>query len=220
MTSQGPDASPNGEDLAHPPTVDEVAGHFRPSSPDALVALIRDNPLAWFVTPGLSALMMPVMPRVGAEGRLCGFHGHLPLRIARRLGPSSRVLILIGGAAGYISPSWFENRMQAPTWASQSATFLCQATLSEDPSSIRSSLDEMVVAMEAGREDAWTLDELGPRYAKLAHRIAAFEATIIEQRAAFRLCQDDDAATFGETLVGLSREGRGDLVELMRQARR
>jgi transcriptional regulator len=197
--------------------MDPVPPPFRPAKDDQAFELVTNHPLAWVVTEPLSALLLPVRPVTAPDGELTKLKGHFPRSspMLRRLQEQPRALVLFTGPAAYISPSWLRNRAQAPTWASASVAFECEFAFDDTGASLRSNLADLVDAMEAGRPDPWTLDELGERYDRLAAGIIAFSADIVASREAFRLGQNEDAASFADILSGLSSEGNLDLVSMM-----
>jgi transcriptional regulator len=76
---------------------------------------------------------------------------------------------------------------------------------------------ELIDTMEAGRDAAWSLDDMGERAARLARGVVGFHARIIDVQAAFKLGQDEAAQEYGEILTALDREGATDLAAVMRQ---
>ena len=198
--------------------MDPVPSHFQPSE-TAVLDLIRSHPLAWVVTSDLRAILLPIRPIQGSGECLSAFRGHMPRRISSWFADGSTALLLFTGPSAYISPSWFTNRKQAPTWSSASAAFRCSIRLIDEPEELRASLTDLAETLEAERPKAWNLAEVGERYDGLARRILAFRADILDQRAAFRLGQDEDEQTFADTLAGLRTEGRESFAELMTKFR-
>lgn len=181
---------------------------FQPRSHQDILRLLREQPFGWLVCgsgPTFRASAIPFRPRLDAAGALTGLWGHLarsnpqvePLRRDPRAG------ILILGANGYISPSWMADRTQAPTWNYVSVQFLANITFIEDDAGLEQVLRDLVGAMEAGRPKAWNIDDMGARYARLAQRIVAFEAAIVEIRPKFKLGQDERRDVFADIMTGL-----------------
>ena len=191
-----------------------VPPHFQPRGEADLIDLVSRNPLAWLVASDLSAILLPIRPVV-EEGGLVGLSGHMPRRIAGCFADDPNAVLLFGGPSAYLSPSWFADRRQAPTWSSASCAFRCTIRLIDDPAALRASLADLVDAMEEGRPHPWRLDEVGERYDQLAARIVAFRADIIDRRAAYRLGQDEDEQTFADIVAGLRAEGEESLAALM-----
>jgi transcriptional regulator len=78
----------------------------------------------------------------------------------------------------------------------------------------------MVGTMEAGRPQAWQVDEMGPRLERLARGIIAFEAEVLAVEARFKLGQDERDDVFAEILSGLERSGDDALATWMRRFQR
>ena len=195
-----------------------VAPHFQPQPSDVL-DLINRHPLAWVVGPDLSAIPLPIRPTLNGDGELAGFHGHMPRRLTGSFDDDPTVLLLFSGAEAYLSPSWFANRRQAPTWASQSAAFRCSIRFIEEPDALRESLSDLINSQEEGRANGWSLKELGERYQQLARFIIPFRCEILESRIAFRLGQDEDEQTFADVIAGLVSEGNAEFAALMQSFR-
>lgn len=191
------------------------------ASAEEVAELIRENPLAWVVTSDLQGQLLPVQACLESDGRLAELSGHLPCSsgLYESLGRGGLASFLFQGPSAYVSPSWFRNRKQAPTWASMSAAIVAEVRILDDPAELRRGLSDLVLAMESGRPDAWSIEELGGRYEMLARQIVPFRAAVRSCRAAFRLCQDENDETFADLLAGLDAEGSRDIAGRMRSAR-
>src|SRR5690606_27493143 len=102
---------------------------FGPRSDQDLVRLVRDHPLAWIVSgegEDFGASLLPLLPILSREGALTGLWGHFSRANPQfaRLQRDGRAAILFLGPSGYISPSWMNDRSQAPTWNYASAQCL------------------------------------------------------------------------------------------------
>jgi transcriptional regulator len=198
---------------------------FDPRSSQDVTRLVHAQPLGWIVSgagPDVRATVLPLRPVLGVDGEVVRLQGHMarsnPQAEALRADP--RALILMLGPHGYVSPSWMEDRTQAPTWNYASAQFLVEATLVDDPAALEAHLRDLVGAMEDGRPRAWSVDEMGERYASLSRRIVAFDARVIETRGKFKLGQDERPDVFADILTGLEGEGAPDLLAWMRDFER
>ncbi|VFR31934.1 Transcriptional regulator [plant metagenome] len=187
-----------------------------------LVALIEGNPLAWLVSGAGEALLhSPVPLRCGYADDGCLSHllGHLALRnphVARlREDPEAAAFFL--GPQAYVSPSWLDDRTQAPTWNYCAAGFRLRVELHDDPASIRDELAALVAQTEAGRPKAWQLAEMGERYERLAAHVVAFRAEIIAVQATFKLGQDERPVDYAQIVQGLEAEREDSLVAWMRR---
>jgi len=181
---------------------------FQPRSDRDVLRLLREQPFGWLICGSgddFRASAIPFRPRLDPAGALVGLWGHLarsnPQVELLRRDPRAEILVL--GANGYISPSWMADRTQAPTWNYVSVQLLTNITFMDDDAALERVLRDLIGAMEAGRPNAWNIEDMGERYARLAQRIVAFEADILEIRPKFKLGQDERRDVFADILAGL-----------------
>ena len=181
---------------------------FQPRSDQDVLRLLREQPFGWLISGSgdtFRASAIPFRPRLDPAGTLVGLWGHLarsnPQVEWLRRNPRAEILIL--GANGYISPSWMADRTQAPTWNYVSVQFLTDVAFMEGDAGLERVLRDLIGAMEAERPEAWNIDDMGERYARLARLIVAFEAKIVEIRPKFKLGQDERRDVFADIMAGL-----------------
>jgi transcriptional regulator len=188
---------------------------FAPRSDADILRLVLAHPLAWVVSgeaDRFRATLLPIRPEHDSGGRITALVGHFArsndhFELLRR---SSRATILVLGTQGYISPSWMQDKTQAPTWNYASAQFLADFGFFEEPPRIEAHLRDLVDTMEAGRRDAWSVDLMGARYHSLAQRVIGFRAEVREIRTRFKLGQDERDDVFADITIGLARTGQHD----------
>ncbi len=195
---------------------------FAPKSNEQVLRLVLEHPLAWVVSDAggeFRAVPLPLRPRVGGDGNIAALEGHFsrsnPLYAALRR--DARALVLFSGPQGYISPSWVSNRIWAPTWNYAVVQFLVTVAFDEAPARLDAHLHDLVDAMERGRPGAWHPSEMGARYESLRRLIVPFEAKVVEQRARFKLGQDERDSPFREITEALARTGPAELLAWMRE---
>ena len=195
---------------------------FAPKSEEQVLRLVLENPLAWVVSQdggNFRATPLPLRPRVGAGRRIEALEGHIarsnPLCAA--LQRDARALLLFSGPQGYISPSWVSNRTWAPTWNYAVVQFLVTIAFDETPARLEAHLDDLVGAMEHGRPGAWQRSEMGARFDAIKRMIVPFEARVVEQRAKFKLGQDERDSVFSEITEALGRSDSDALLAWMRE---
>jgi transcriptional regulator len=195
---------------------------FAPKNDAQVLRLVLEHPLAWVVSLDAGefrATPLPLRPCVGGDGRIEALEGHMarsnPLHAA--LQREARALILFSGPQGYISPSWMSDRTWAPTWNYAVVQFLVTIAFDETPARLDAHLSDLVSAMERGRPRAWHPSEMGARYEKIKNRIVPFEAKVLEQRAKFKLGQDERDTVFAEITEALGRSGSDALLTWMRE---
>lgn len=194
---------------------------YAPRSQDDVLRLLATQPFAWLVSAGgedAAFTPLPLRAELDADGGLVALRGHLARRNPHvaRLRRDGRAQALLIGPHAYVSPSWLDDRTQAPSWNYAAAMFELEVTVSEEPADIRAELDALVSQMEAGRPRAWALDEMGERYARLTTGVTALRGVVREVRATFKLGQDEARHDFVQLLAGLQTGGELALVEWMR----
>ena len=122
-----------------------------------------------------------------------------------------RAVLLFLGPQGYVSPSWLTDRTQAPTWNYASAQFVVDIEFIEDEPRMAALMRDLVGAAEAGRERAWSIDDMGPRYSRLVQAVIGFHARIRDVRAKFKLGQDERDENYAEIIKGLAGEPADEL---------
>jgi transcriptional regulator len=204
--------------------MDPVSPKYRPNAPELVADLVRAYPLAWMVSHGadFAATPLPLRPVVNAAGGVETLLGHFARsnRQIDYLKAHPRALVLMLGPSGYVSPSGMRDRTQAPTWNYASVQFLVQVAFTEEEADLRAVLDDLITAMEAGRPGAWAASDMGDRYGRLARRIVAFRATVLEERAVFKLGQDERDDVYPDIINGLRNEGAAELIDWMSRLNR
>jgi transcriptional regulator len=129
----------------------------------------------------------------------------------------ARALLLFSGPQGYISPSWVSNRTWAPTWNYAVVQFVVTVAFDETAARLDAHLHDLADAMERGRPNAWQPSEMGARYEAIKRMIVPFEARVVEQRARFKLGQDERDSVFADITGALSRSDADALLAWMRE---
>ncbi|MCU0755190.1 MAG: FMN-binding negative transcriptional regulator [Xanthomonadales bacterium] len=194
---------------------------FQVEQTDLVEALAR-QPLCWVQSTAQPALASP-LPLVVVEtaGRL-QLHGHFarnnPLVTALAVQRSVEVLWL--GQSGYQSPSWLQDRSQAPTFVYTAAQFTGDLCLLETPTDLEFSVERVTAQMEqlaaTPGVQPWSTDELGPRRLR---GIVAFRIAVAALQVQFKLGQNERADVFDDACRGFERHGAGMLAKAMRDAR-
>ncbi|MFL6682369.1 MAG: FMN-binding negative transcriptional regulator [Burkholderiaceae bacterium] len=195
---------------------------FAPRSPQDLADLARQQPLAWICSAGPAGLLstpLPLVPRFASDGRIVAVEGHFARSNAQvaALRADGRATVLWLGVHGYVSPSWMADRTQAPTWNYASAQLQVDVRLMEQPDAIVAHLRELAKRMEAGRVDAWSIDDMGPRLAQLAQRVIAFRAEVLASQEKYKLGQDERDDVYVDILAGLDAQPDAALPAWMRR---
>jgi acetyl esterase/lipase/predicted FMN-binding regulatory protein PaiB len=193
---------------------------YQPRSNEDIQALVDVSPLAWIVCDGPSAFAatpIPVQLRRDEQGVPTQLVGHFARGNPQlaQLAANPDAMVLLMGPQAYVSPSWFDDRTQAPTWNYACAVFHVTVVLEDEPGTIAQRLEDLVAAMEAHHVQPWHTGEMGARYASLSRGVVGFHARIHEVRASFKLGQDERDDVFADILAGLDARGEHELVSWM-----
>lgn len=179
-------------------------------------ALIEAYPLAWVCAAGadgMEASLLPLVGRYDEEGALVELIGHLmranPLHALLKHRPQAT--ILFKGPDAYVSPEHAGKRDWAPTW--NFAQLRIGAEIAFGESFTGTSLNILIDAMEAGRPDPWTSDELGPRYHNMLEKIVGFRARVTSLSGRFKLGQDERPEVLRSILESLPDEATAEWMQ-------
>jgi acetyl esterase len=193
---------------------------YQPRDAADLRDLLAAQPLAFIVSGGAAQLCVTPLPvrlqfdDMGLPAALVGHFGRGNAQL-QVLATDPEAMILLMGPQAYVSPSWFADRTQAPTWNYACAVFHVRIELEDDAERIGERLTDLIDAVEAGRPHAWRTQDMGTRYASLARGVVAFRAAIVNWHASFKLGQDERDDVFADMLIGLRAEGEQQLVSWM-----
>jgi len=192
----------------------EIHKHYSDAD---VVSLITAYPLALLVScgpGGFAATPLPMLADTDGKGRLVRLVGHMALANPQvtELHEAPRAWFLFQGPQGYISPRLLPDRNWAPTW--NYALVRVTADVRFRPDLNDTALRRLVAVMEAGQPGAWSVEELGERYPRMAQRIVAFDADVVSVDATFKLGQDERPQNFQSILDGLEN---AELAEWMRR---
>ena len=190
-----------------------------PSEVDALVAAFPMAELVSTSAKGLTATPLPLLLERDANSspKLLG-HFARSNPHAAALEASPEALVIFMGPHGYISPSWFADRTQAPTWNFATVHMKVRITMDHSPAASREAVDRLTEHMERDRPRAWSVMDMGARYEQLLPHVIAFRAEVLDIQAKFKLGQNERPDVLEDALEGVCREGDTALETAMRRA--
>ena len=197
------------------------SSRFAPRSDQDVVRLVLDHPLAWVVSgegADFRATLLPIRPVYEPNGPITSLVGHFARSNDHSvlLKHNPRALILFLGPQGYISPSWMQDKTQAPTWNYASVQFQLELIFRDEPDHADAALRDLVEGMEADRPGRWRIEEMGQRYTGLSRGVVAFDAKVLRAEPKYKLGQDEREDVYDDIVAGLEAEGTRDLVDWMR----
>jgi transcriptional regulator len=171
---------------------------------------------------GMVFAATPDGPRVAHTPLVSTGDGALQFHIARGNGlakhlDGATVLAVVNGPDGYVSPRWYEDQGQVPTWN--------YISLELEGRVRRMDSDGLLGHLEAlsAREEArlagepWTMDKSPPDYIRrLMAGIIGFELEILGWRETLKLSQNKPAEDRERVAAGLEASGSAAIAALMR----
>lgn len=128
-------------------------------------------------------------------------------------------LALINGPDGYVSPRWYANQAQVPTW-NYVALELEGRVRRMDQDGLHALLENLSAINEARITDGkpWTMDKMPPDdLRKMMAAIVGFEMEVQAWRPTFKLSQNKPADERARVAAGLEAQGSPAIAELMRK---
>lgn len=184
--------------------------------------MIAANPLATLVSSGaegLSASPLPLLLERDASGAatLLGHFARANPQI-EELEQRPDALVVFMGPHGYVSPSWFTDRTQAPTWNYMTVHMQVRVRIDRSRAAAEAAVKHLTARMESGRQHAWSPADLGERFGRLIPGVVAFRADVLRETAKFKLGQNERPDVLAEALNGLASEANIALAKMMRDA--
>lgn len=195
---------------------------FSPRNDSQVAELITRYPLAWIVSPDEPTLATPLPLRPErVEGdravTLIGHYARVNPQVAH-LQKSPRAAVLFMGPNGYVSPSWFTDRTQAPTWNYACISYDARIEFLDNHEDLDRIVRDLVDAMEGKLPNRWRIEEMHARYEQLLLRIIPFRVHIFAAKAKFKLGQDERNDVYPEIIHGLAQDGHAALIDMMNAA--
>lgn len=176
---------------------------FRWEDRAAMLALVQARSFATLVDAAFDVAQVPVLVDDSANRLLLHLARSNP--IAKKM--PARVVAVVGGADGYVSPDWYAQREQVPTWNYESVEII--GTLEPtDEAGLRDILAKLGAEHEARIVDKepWTLAKMNPATLdKLVGGIIGATLTIETMRGTQKLSQNKPAADRDGVITALKR---------------
>lgn len=201
----------------------KIAAAFTPDE-QQVDRLVARHPFAQVVSYAdgqLAATPLPLLleRRAGGQTILLGHFSRANPQVAQ-LESCPYALVIFLGPHGYVSPSWFRDRTQAPTWNYATVHFTVRVEMLPGDDAASASVSRLSAAMERGRSRAWQPAEMGPRYPQLLPHIVAFRAHVLQTQAKFKLGQNERIDVLADALAGMQDVGADELLAMMQEANR
>jgi transcriptional regulator len=189
-------------------------GRFSVADPIAFLMELSAVVPATLVTAGTDGMRTTILPMLFEPAD--GEHGMLRGHLARG-NPhwrevaddgSTAAIAIFNGPEAYVSPAWYEEKRRTgkvvPTWNYTTIVVHGRLSLRHEPEWLVPHVRRLVDRHEAGRLDAWSLDDAPPDYVAVqARAIVGLELRIDRIDAKRKLTQNRSREDFDGTIAGL-----------------
>ena len=128
-------------------------------------------------------------------------------------------LAVFSGVDSYISPRWYVDENQVPTWNYQVVHAHGTLRRIDEPSELMSLLDQLIKQHESDTEHPWSADWDNPKISRLLKAIVGFELTVEHWEGKSKLGQNRDFQDRESLKVHLQNSedaSRNKLAEIMK----
>ncbi len=190
---------------------------FRHEDRDLLEAMIGE------IGFGMVFATTPDGPRVAHVPILSTGGGAVQFHLARGNALTKHIdgmtaLAVINGPDGYVSPRWYADAAQVPTWNYVSLEL--EGTVRRmDADGLLTQLEGLSKRQEAlvSAGEPWAMDKMPPdKLRQMLGAIVGFEMEVQAWRPTFKLSQNKDAGERERVAAGLEAEGSSAIAQLMR----
>ncbi len=173
---------------------------------------------------GMVFAATPDGPRVAHVPLISTGDGAVQFHLARGNGlarhlDGTTALAVVNGPDGYVSPRWYTDAAQVPTW-NYVALELEGRVRRMDQDGLQALLENVTATNEArvSKGQPWTMDKMPPdALRKMMAAIIGFEMEVLAWRPTFKLSQNKSAEERTRVAAGLEAEGSPAMAELMRR---
>lgn len=204
-----------------------IPAHFAETRPEQLHRILREHPLGTLVThgeTGLDADHLPFLfePEPGPHGRLLA-HVARANPLWQRVAAGSQVMVVFGGAQGYISPSWYpskhEAHRQVPTWNYEAVHAHGVLRVHDDERFVRRVVAQLTRRHEAGEATPWRMGDSAPGFIdSMLQQIVGIEIALTALVGKSKLGQNKQARDRLGAAEQLQARGETALAQRMREA--
>ncbi len=173
---------------------------------------------------GMVFAATPDGPRVAHVPLISTGDGAVQFHLARGNGLARHLdgmtaLAVVNGPDGYVSPRWYADAAQVPTW-NYVALELEGRVRRMDQDGLQALLENVTATNEARVSEGrpWTMDKMPPDdLRKMMAAIVGFEMEVLAWRPTFKLSQNKPPEERARVAAGLEAEGSPAMAELMRR---
>ena len=189
-----------------------IPASFKETRVPVLHAFMGRHPFATLVTVvsgAVDAVHVPLLvePSAGPLGILRG-HVARANPVWREVVDGAEVMAVFRGADGYVSPGWYPSKREhgrvVPTWNYEAVHARGSIRWLHDAALLRTLVSDLTDQHEAGRENAWSLNDAPDDYVVgMLKGIVGFEVQIVSLAGKMKLSQNRSEADRAGVVAGL-----------------
>lgn len=198
-----------------------LPAHDEATSPEAVAALIGDNPFATLITTDGTTPAANHIPFL-LEGETLVGHVARANDVWRAGQHEGETLVVFAAADHYVSPTWYPSKQEhhevVPTWNYLVGHVYGELVIHDDARWTRGAVAKLTGTMERGRPDAWHMGQAPADYlAGQLDKIVGIELRISRIVGKFKVSAHRTSADRGGAADGIEAESGGSaLVDAMR----
>lgn len=167
--------------------------------------------------PSATHIPLLVQHDAGAEDAGISILGHFAAanEQARSLRTGQDVLCIFSGPSGYISPRWYRDEEDVPTYNYAAVHMRGAYQLISDREQVHSVLEKTVASYESATSPPWTMNQIEPELlSKFMDSVICFSVDVTSVEGASKHSQDKSEVDRNAVLMGLKSRGSHADIEL------
>ncbi len=201
---------------------------FRERSLDRMIAFVETNPFGLIAAvqggqieaTHLPLLIERVQDGGGTRLRLVS-HFAKSNRQGRTLSEGDEVLCIFQGPHGYITPEWYRDEEDVPTYNYSAVHIRGRYRALQEPGEVRDILEKTTHFFESDKVVPWSMDDIDKQLVEsLMQGVLCFVVDVTAIEGASKHSQDKTEDDRAAVLNGLEHRGRRDDLALCEQMRR
>lgn len=195
---------------------------FKEENPDILFDLIEEHNFGIIFSqhedqPEATHLPFLVHREKGKHGTLIA-HFAKANKHWKKLDESKDVLVVFQGPHSYISPAWYVNRAEVPTWNYATVHVFGKPKVIEDISELNKMVKQLTHFHENQENTGWKLDEVPEKdYNTDLKAIVGLKIVISKMEGKFKFNQNKTDKDQKSVIAKMDDSGRKDIIEIMKR---
>lgn len=195
---------------------------FKEENPDVLYDLIEEHNFGIIFSqhqdqPEATHLPFLVHRQKGEQGTLIA-HFAKANKHWKKLDEAKDVLVVFQGPHSYISPAWYKNRAEVPTWNYATVHVFGKPKVIEDAAELNKMVKELTHFHEDQENTGWKLDEVPEKdYNTDLKAIVGLEIEISKMEGKFKFNQNKPDKDQKSVIAKMEDLGREDISAIMKR---